>query len=126
MTAVLLAQTAYQSSRTEIRSDRGTEYDAFAQITRSIQTAASEGRVGFAALARALHENRRLWTILAADVAGKENGLPAGLRAGIFYLAEFTEVQTRKILAGQGNADSLIDINRSVMRGLRGITEGVA
>jgi flagellar protein FlaF len=70
----------------------------------------------------ALHENRALWTILAADVADPDNGLPETLRAQIFYLAEFTDHQTSKILRGEGSADSLIEINTAVMRGLSGTT----
>lgn len=70
-------------------------------------------------MAEAIHENRRLWTILASDVVDKENGLPAQLRAQIFYLAEFTESHSRKVLAKEATADALVEINTAVMRGLR-------
>ena len=65
------------------------------------------------------HDNRRLWTILAADVSLPENPLPAPLRARLFYLAEFTQAHSRKVLLGQARADILVDINTAIMKGLR-------
>jgi flagellar biosynthesis activator protein FlaF len=121
MNAAELARTAYSTSKTTIRTDRSTEYDVFARITQNIKTAMDSGRLGFPALATALHENRRLWSILASDVANEDNALPNQLRARIFYLAEFTELQSRKILADEASAQTLIDINTSVMRGLRSV-----
>lgn len=115
-----LAQTAYSSHRTPIRTARGTEYEVFGKITRRIRDAAREGRTGFRSLAEALHDNRRFWTLLALDVAGDGNGLPDDLRARILYLSEFTQQHTSKVLAGDAKADILIEINTAIMRGLRG------
>nr|WP_253913332.1 flagellar biosynthesis regulator FlaF [Pseudoruegeria sp. HB172150] len=114
-----LARTAYAISAAPIRTHQSTEYDAFAQITRRMKEAAGKGRRGFNALASAVHDNRRLWTLLAGDVADKDNTLPQGLRAQIFYLAEFTHQHSPKVLNGSASADILIDINTAVMRGLR-------
>ncbi len=119
MNALNLARSAYAGTATPIRTDRGTEYDVFARITHQMKSAA-EHPDRFPALVQALHENRRLWTILAADVSGKDNALSETLRAQIFYLAEFTKHHSRKILAGEGTIDALIDINTAIMRGLRG------
>jgi flagellar protein FlaF len=114
-----LAQRAYQSTTNEIRTPRGTEYDAFARITHRIAGAAREGTTGFAGLAMALHDNRRLWTTLAAAVADDENALPADLRARIFYLAEFTAAHSHKVLRGTAPVAPLIEVNTAIMRGLR-------
>lgn len=119
MSALHLARTAYSNSAAPIRTHQSTEYDAFAKITRRMKDAAVKGRPGFAALAAALHDNRRLWTLLAADVADTGNTLPQSLRAQIFYLAEFTLAHSPKVLAGQASADVLIEINTAIMRGLR-------
>ena len=98
---------------------RGTEYEIFARVTAALRrTRTGEG--GFAALVRALHDNRSLWTTLAADVANETNGLPKVLRAQIFYLSQFTARHTRMVLSGEAMIDVLIDINTAVMRGLRG------
>mgnify|MGYP000311731850 CR=1 FL=1 len=54
-----------------------------------------------------------------ADVASPGNALPSQLRAQIFYLFEFTQHHTRKVMDGEARADAVTDINTAVMRGLR-------
>lgn len=118
--AITMAKTAYAaSSRTPLKTNRGTEYELFAQITHRMDQHANESTFDFAKLAQALHDNRRLWTLLAADVADEMNGLPAELRARIFYLAEFTADHTRQVLSGDAAASVLVEINTAIMRGLR-------
>ena len=118
MNSIQLARTAYTQSARPIRTSRRTEYDAFASITGRIRTAVRAGNDGFAALVEALHENRKLWILLAADVADSDNGLSSDLRARIFYLAEFTVHHTSRVLAGEAHADVLVEINSAVMNGL--------
>jgi flagellar protein FlaF len=72
----------------------------------------------------ALHDNRRLWTAFAADLATQGNGFPPELRARLFYLAEFTCRHTDQVLSGAATADVLVEINTAVMRGLRGPRAG--
>jgi len=119
MNVQALARTAYSNSRPTIRTDRSTEYDIFAHITGDLSNAIKLGDTGFVSLVRAMHENRRLWTHLAADVASEENALSDDLKAQIFYLAEFTGLHTDKVLMRDATADILIEINTSIMRGLR-------
>ena len=119
MTTSQQARTAYAAATRPIRSPRGIEYDAFAAITARLRTAAGGDKTRFPALAAALHDNRRLWTILAGDVADAGNQLVQELRARIFYLAEFTLQHTPKVLAGEASADILVQINLAVMSGLR-------
>jgi flagellar protein FlaF len=118
-----MAKMAYATNKAPIRTPRGTEYEAFARITHRLKAAAEKGASGFPDLAQALHLNRQLWTMLAADVAESDNGLPQDLRARIFYLAEFTALHSRKVLRGEDSAETLIDINMAVMRGLRSKAE---
>lgn len=77
----------------------------------------------YPALVSALHDNRRMWTTLAADVSDSSNGLPASLRAQIFYLAEFTDLHSQKVMNGTADAQVLIEINTAVLRGLHSIGE---
>ena len=117
MNALDMARTAYTSTAAPIRNERGVEYDAFARLTHRLKTA--NPRQNYPAYVQALHENRQLWTLLAIDVADAANDLPQGLRAQIFYLAEFTAHQTTKILSSGAKPDALIEINTAIMRGLR-------
>lgn len=119
MNAYYQAQQAYSSSaQSPLRTDRSAEYQAFSEIIRRLNRAAKEGGTQFAELAAAIHDNRQLWTILASDVASTDNALPETLRAQIFYLAEFTEQHSRKVLKGEADVSVLIEINTAVMRGL--------
>lgn len=110
---------AYAQTAAPTRTDRATEYDLMARVTSAIIAAEKRGKKGFRQLADAIYANRRVWTALAADVASKENTLPADLRARVFYLAEFTDQHSSKVLAGRANATVLVEINAAIMRGLR-------
>jgi flagellar protein FlaF len=96
------------------------EYDLIARMTQRLTSSWAKRRSDFPAFALALTDNQRMWSTLAADVAEPENGLPAPLRAQLFYLYQFTVEHSRTVLDDQGSIDVLIDINTAVMRGLRG------
>lgn len=120
MKAQLQAQVAYSTVQSPaLRTPRRIEYELFASITTQMRAAADDPAM-YPALVAALHRNRRLWTTLAADVADDQNALPKDLRARLFYLAEFTQEHTRKVLTGGEDVGVLIDINTAVMRGLSG------
>ncbi len=117
MNALNMAKTAYATTAAPIRTMRGVEYDAFSRITHRLKAADEKGN--FNALVNALHENGKLWTILAVDIVDDANQLPEELRARIFYLSEFTKHHTRLVIRREANAKPLIDINTAIMRGLR-------
>ena len=118
MNALEMAQSAYSNTAAPTRTARGTEYEVFARTTHRLRAASLSQKTSYASFVRALNDNRRLWTLLASDVADQENSLPDELRAQIFYLAEFTIKHTSDILSKKANVDALIEINMSVMRGL--------
>ena len=120
MTGSLASPVAYGRPEGPVRTARGLEYDLFARTTRALRDGWAARDENFAALAAAVAGNTRLWSVLAADVAGSRNGLPADLRAQLFYLYEFTAQHGRRVLDGSATVDVLIDINTAVMRGLRG------
>lgn len=119
MTAAQNARSAYQNATTAVNTPRQIEYQAFAKVTHQLSAVLGREREAFPELAEALHQNKRLWTTLATDVAVGDNGLPDLLRAQLFYLAEFTRDHSRKVLKGEADASALIEINTSVMKGLR-------
>ncbi|MBL1438251.1 MAG: flagellar biosynthesis regulator FlaF [Rhodobacteraceae bacterium] len=118
MNTAILAQSLYAKPTQELGTARGIEYKAFSKVTARLASW-NEEEDSFGCLAEALCENQLLWTILGADVADKGNGLPEQLRAQLFYLTEFTNHQTRKILAKEAKPAILVEINTSIMRGLR-------
>jgi len=112
------ATNAYAPAKEAVRTDRGLEYEALAKTTSAIRRANALGRDGFNALVSALHDNQKLWTLFAIDVAEGQNRLSPEIRAQIFYLAEFTQAHTRKILRKEADASALVEINVAIMRGL--------
>lgn len=111
---------AYTRRETPARSLRSVEYDLLAQVTQRLRQAWAHRETDFAALARALIDNQKLWSTLASDVALPENGLPQALRARLFYLYEFTVAHSRAVLDAGASTEVLTEINTAVMRGLRG------
>ena len=112
---------AYHQSTAPTRTPRMAEYDVIARITQRLARAAQPQADDYPALIAALHENEMLWATLAADVLSPDNQLSSQLRGQIFYLYRFTADHSQKIRSGLGeaNAQILIDINTSILRGLR-------
>ncbi len=119
MTPLTLAQRAYAQTAAPTRTPRDTEYEAISKITHRLKAASARRNADYGGFVHALHENRRLWLVLASGVSDSENALPAELRARIFYLAEFTEQHSSKVLSSDAMVDPLLEINMAVLRGLR-------
>lgn len=114
-----LAESAYAATNAPVRSARRMEYEVIARITHRLKDAARHGNAGFPALVKALHDNRALWTTLAADVSDSQNGLPEELRARILFLSEFTQRHSSLVLNDKASIAPLLEINTAVLRGLR-------
>jgi flagellar protein FlaF len=105
-----------------IRTQRDAEYDVVSRVTRLLRQAESSG--DRASTIAAVHKNNQLWTLLATDLAHPANALPAETKAGLLSLAGFCLRHGHAILAEGGCVERLIDINLSVMKGLRGEVGG--
>lgn len=120
MNALLQARTAYGAADDATRTPRDAEYQAFARATRALTAAARTGKSAPGKLAEALTLNRRLWTVLAADLATDGNQLPQALRVSLLGLAQFVLNHSDSVLNGTGDIAPLVDVNTAIMRGLRG------
>lgn len=118
MNLVERAREGYGRNAIPVRSHRASEYEAIAKISHRLRSAALDRKANYPAFAAAISDNRKLWSILAIDVAQAENGLPDDLRGKIFWLAEFTEAESRRLLRGQGDVGILIEINAAILQGL--------
>lgn len=114
----MLQTNGYLAATRHTGMPRDIEYQAFCKVTGAINKAAQDP-LDFPSLAAALNENVSLWQVIALDVLDNDNGLTVELRAQLFYLFEFTQVQTKKILRGDATVDAIVDINTSIIRGLR-------
>ena len=127
MTASALARNAYHESARTTASPRAVERQLLSKLTTAIVVAQKKRDDDPAGFIRALGKNLEFWTVVATDVASEGNQLPVELRAQLFYLFEFTQHYTRKLMADNENnfdAEPLIDINQNIIRGLQG-PEGV-
>ena len=122
MNANRTAQRAYSAASAPARTTKDIEYDVLARITHRMRTTSGKGARGFPDLVRALRDNQKIWDIFAAEVADAANPLPAELKARLFYLSEFTRHHTARVLNRSDTVDALVEINTSVLRGLRGET----
>jgi flagellar protein FlaF len=113
------ARQAYSPNQSQVSTPRSLEAQLVSQVTAQLRNA-DKTDSDFPSLVAALHNNRRLWTTLATSVADTDNKLPKELRAQIFYLAEFTDIHTQKVLRKSATAAPLIDINMAILRGLNG------
>lgn len=118
MNVIEQARQAYAPTQVSVRTERSVEAQLISQVTARLRKATTEQAGDFPALAAALHDNRRMWTTMAAGVADNDNALPKSLRAQLFYLAEFTEQHSQKVLNGTAEPVALIEINTAVLRGL--------
>ena len=113
------AQNAYTQNPTAVRSFRDIEYGAIAKTTQNLITAYKNKDSNYVGLIEALYKNELLWSTLVADVASPGNKLPDEIKKGIIYLYKFITDHSQKIRSGISNIDSLIEINRSILRGLK-------
>jgi flagellar biosynthesis activator protein FlaF len=118
------ARSGYDA--TSVRTERGTEYALFAQITSRLKAIDEADLSSFPALASAVADNQRLWATLAEDLMSDANRLPVPLRVQLISLAEFVRKHSLAVLGGRARIGTLIDINTAIMKGLRGNLEAAA
>jgi flagellar protein FlaF len=119
MNSVAQAVQGYRSAQLHTGSTRGVEEKLFAEITAELIKAARGGKAGFRDLAAALHRNRILWDTLMIDLVDRRNELPEALKANLIGLGHFVRNFSARVLQGEEDVQALIDINGSILAGLR-------
>lgn len=130
---------AYKQTIRETEDPRAIERRVFAKVTAELEKVAETENAGsenspkpaskpeaMKALNDALGDNAKLWSAMFAAVTDSANELPAPLRAQIVNIALFIDSHTPKVIAGEGSVRALIDINRSIMKGLEGVAPSAA
>lgn len=113
------ARHGYKTVQREMNSDKAIELKVFTSVTSALSRADKEAIGGSSELAQALIDNAKLWKILFVDLVNTENPLPLALKTNLISLAEFTQAHTLKVLGGTADHQVLIDINQSMITGLR-------
>lgn len=114
------ALRGYAQTKRETASEREIELQIFSNITGLLRSELTADRPGLTAdLAKALTLNAKLWNLLFCDLINPNNGLPLDLKESLIALSEFTQSHTQKVLRGEAGFSVLIDINDSVILGLK-------
>jgi len=114
-----LARQSYKTVQKDMTSDKSVELRVFMSITAQLRAVDASDKLQFPALSDAIVENLKLWRILFIDLVNPENTLPLDLKTSLIQLAEFTQNHSRRVLLGEATPEVLVDINDSVIAGLR-------
>jgi flagellar protein FlaF len=104
---------------------REIELRVFEQITAALEEAEHPG-AHFTVRIAAMHRNRELWLTLTCDLADEENGLPKTLRARLISLGIWVIGETQRLMRNAASLADLIEVNRSIIRGLAMASEGAS
>ena len=107
--------SAYQSMQRAAASPIQTEADVMGKITHEIEAYKEKGGPEFV---KALYRNVQLWNAFSADLLSTDNQLPDQLKASLVSLSIWVEKHTHKVVSGTADVAALIDVNRSVLKGL--------
>ena len=120
MSKAQLAANGYSNSGERIKDFRTQEYDVIIGVTRELQKLRDDANANFNDIVKVVHKNERLWITIGAQVAADTNALPQNLRASLLYMAKFVSHHSNKVLKKDGDLTILVDLNVSVLRGLKG------
>jgi flagellar protein FlaF len=110
---------AYQNTQRITEEPRTTEYRLFGQVTGALIDIQKTGKDG-GPLVEAIDWNKKLWRTLAADCMDDRNRLPQEVRAKIVSLSLWIAKYSRKVTREGASLDPLIQVNRTIMQGLKG------
>jgi flagellar protein FlaF len=108
----------YQSTQRVAETSRESEYRLFGQVTGALIDVHKQRATG-GTLVDAIDWNRRLWRALAADCSDDSNQLTGEVRAKIVSLSLFINKYSKQVMRDGASVEPLIEINRSVMHGLK-------
>lgn len=126
MNETYLAKQGYKAAQKETASEKSVELRVFMSVTAQLREVDADNKLEFPKLTEAVVENLKLWKILFLDLVNPQNPLPMELKKSLIELADFTQVHSRKVLLGEAKPDVLIDINNSIIAGLRQSMTGAA
>lgn len=116
---------AYKKTINQTATSRDTEYRLLAQVTSELikaienQKGAKGDPKKMSQVASALNWNKQVWDVFVEDCGTAGNQLPRELRAAIVSLGIWVTKETALALEGDGDIDSLVAVNRDIMKGLK-------
>ncbi|MHA7858217.1 MAG: flagellar biosynthesis regulator FlaF [Henriciella sp.] len=114
-----LAVKAYGEVRNRTADNKSLEHALFDQITDALRDVAGQEKTDAAKWADAVNRNLELWTILTTDLLHPDNQLPEPIRKSLLELSVFVRRHSMQVLSGDAQVADLIEINESIMQGLK-------
>ncbi|PPR76937.1 MAG: hypothetical protein CFH01_01769 [Alphaproteobacteria bacterium MarineAlpha2_Bin1] len=109
----------YKETQNSTENPRQTEYRLFADVTKALISIKDlNSKYKGPEFFKTLDWNRRLWLALQTDLAHEENKFPEELKANLISISLWVDKQTRSVMKGEAQIDTLISINRTIMEGL--------
>ena len=115
-----LAVKAYGEVRNRTADNKSLESALFEQITDGLIEAVNLEKEDPAKWADAINRNLELWTVLTTDLLNPNNQLPDATRKSLLELSVFVRRASMQVLSGSGDLTDIIEINQSIMGGLKG------
>jgi flagellar protein FlaF len=122
--------TAVTRTISDTESRRQIEWRVLSSVTAELESRqldfdqAQKPGEKLAMLANGLRDslwyNERIWMTMRNDLAESGNALSPDLRAGLISLALWVETHTQGVMKGEKKIKPLLDVNRSIIRGLEG------
>ena len=115
------AATAYGAVIRQTESPRDIEYRVLNNVT-ALLLEACRPDADPAALPRAIHENYRVWSAFAVDLAAAGNAWDDVGKARLFSLARWVILEGDRVMRERAAPNALIDVNTLIMQGLKPVT----
>jgi len=122
--------TAYKRTISDTETPRQIERRVLSSVTAELesrqlefdQVATSGEKLAILAngLRDSLWYNERIWMTMRNDLAESGNALSPDLRAGLISLSLWVATHTQGVMKGEKKIKPLLDVNRSIIRGLEG------
>lgn len=122
--------TAYKRTITQTENPRQIERRVFANVTAELETNSMDFDSSMDSMEKlnilsgglrdTLSQNQKIWQTIRSDLVNPGNALAPDLKAGLISLALWVESHTNDVLKGQKKVKPLLDVNRSIIRGLEG------
>ncbi len=120
------AASTYAKNALQAADPRNQEAQLLMMAASKLQAVKDNWDSHKSTLDAALIYNQKLWTAIVTLVSAEDNQLPPPIKANIANLANFVFNHTFRVLSDPQSEklSILININRNIAMGLRGIGEG--
>jgi flagellar protein FlaF len=113
-----MSYAAYARTQNTTENPRSVEYKLLGQVTAALMRA-EETPGDIHQVMDAVLWNQSVWSAFLADLSHEGNRLPLGLKKDLVSLALWVLRETDRVIDRRSGVDGLINVNKTVMQGLR-------